>query len=107
MNNSLGPRDRRNRAEGGNFRTVGNFDLYFPTGFLYDPKRLRVSLFSDIGNVFENFSDFDVSELRGSMGLNVSWITAIGAVTFNVATQYNDKTEDRTESFQFDLGTNF
>ena len=110
LNNSLGDentKDSAGRSIGGNFRAVGNFDLYFPTGFLYDPKRLRVSVFSDIGNVFEDFSDFDFSELKGSMGLNVSWITAIGAVTFNVATQYNDKAEDRTESFQFDLGTNF
>ena len=110
LNNSLGDeniRDSEDRPLGGNFRAVGNFDLYFPTGFLYDPKRLRVSVFTDIGNVFKDFSDFDVSELRGSMGLNVSWITAIGAVTFNLATQYNDKPDDRTESFQFDLGTNF
>ncbi len=107
LNNSLGPRDSADRAEGGNFRAVGNFDLYFPTGFLYDPKRLRASVFSDIGNVFEDFSDFDFSEIRGSIGINMSWITAIGAVTFNFATQYNDKPEDRTESFQFDLGTNF
>ena len=107
LNNSLGPRDSADRAEGGNFRTVGNFDLYFPTGFLYDPKRLRASVFNDIGYVFEDFSDFDFSELRGAVGINVSWITAIGAVTFNFATQYNDQSIDRTESFQFDLGTNF
>ena len=107
LNNSLGPRNSFDDPEGGNFRAVGNFDLYFPTGFLYDPKRLRASIFSDIGNVYEDFGEFDSSELRGSLGLNVSWITAIGAVTFNFATQYNDKPDDRTESFQFDLGTNF
>ena len=108
LNNSLGPRgEESGRTIGGNFRAVGNFDLYFPTGFLYDPKRLRASFFTDIGNVFGDFSDFDFSEMRGSVGINVSWITAIGAVTFNIATQYNDKADDRTESFQFDLGTNF
>ena len=107
LNNSLGPRNTFDDPEGGNFRTVGNFDLYFPTAFLYDPKRLRASIFTDIGNVYEDFSDFDISEFRGSVGLNISWITAIGAVTFNLATQYNDKHGDETESFQFDLGTNF
>ena len=106
-NNSLGPRNDSDDPSGGNFRAIGNFDLYFPTGFLYDPKRLRASVFADIGNVYESIDDFDSSELRGSVGLNVSWITAIGAVTFNFATQYNDKPGDNTESFQFDLGTNF
>ena len=106
--NSLGDsRTSAGRPEGGNFRAVGNFDLYFPTDFLYDSKRLRASIFSDIGNVFGDFEDFDFSELRGSLGINVSWITAIGAVTFNFATQYNNKSEDETETFQFDLGTNF
>ena len=105
--NSLGPRSSTDRPDGGNFRTVGNFDLYFPTDFLYDSKRLRASIFSDIGNVFGDFEDFDFSELKGSLGINVSWITAIGAVTFNFATQYNNKSEDETETFQFDLGTNF
>jgi len=107
LNNSLGPENSFGDPEGGNFRVVGNFDLYFPTGFLYDPKRLRASVFTDIGNVYEDISDFDTSELRGALGINVSWITAIGAVTFNFATQYNDKPGDDTESFQFDLGTNF
>ena len=107
LNNSLGPTNNSGDPEGGTFRTVGNLDLYFPTAFLYDPKRLRVSIFTDMGYVYKDFSDFDVSEMRGSLGINVSWITAIGAVTFNFATQYNDKSEDETEAFQFDLGTNF
>ena len=107
LNNSLGPRNNSGDPEGGNFRLIGNFDLYFPTAFLYDPARLRASIFTDIGNVYEDIGDFDSSELKGSLGLNVSWVTAIGAVTFNIATHYNDDEDDTTESFQFDLGTNF
>lgn len=107
LNNSLGPRNSSDDPEGGNFRVIGNFDLFVPTAFLYDPERLRVSVFTDIGNVYEDIGDFDTSTLKGSLGLNVSWLTAIGAVTFNLATHYNDEEGDETESFQFDLGTNF
>ena len=107
QNNSLGPRDSRDDPIGGNFRLVGNFNLYFPTDFLYDRKSLRMGLFTDIGNVFEEYDDFEIDEMRGSYGLQVQWLTAIGGVSFNFASHYNDESDDDTESFQFDLGTRF
>ncbi len=109
QNNSIGPKDPvdPDDAIGGNFRLLGNFDLFFPSGVVYDPARLRLSLFTDVGNVTEKFSDFSLGDLRGSAGLNVSWLTAIGAVTFNFATHYNDERDDDTESFQFDFGASF
>ena len=109
QNNSIGPRDPidPDDAIGGNFRLLGNFDLFFPSGAIYDPSKLRLSLFADVGNVAEEFSDFSLGDMRGSAGLHVSWLTAIGAVTFNLATHYNDERDDDTESFQFDFGTSF
>lgn len=109
QNNSIGPKDPvdPDDAIGGNFRVLGNFDLFFPSGVIYDQARLRLSLFTDVGNVTEKFSDFSLRDMRGSAGLNVSWLTAIGAVTFNFATHYNDKRDDDIESFQFDFGASF
>ena len=109
QNNSIGPKDPfdLDDAIGGNFRLLGNFDLFFPSGAIYDPAKLRMSLFTDVGNVTEKFNDFSLGDMRGAVGLNVSWLTAIGAVTFNFATHYNDERDDDTESFQFDFGTSF
>lgn len=106
-NNSLGPRDSRDDPIGGNFRLVGNLNLYFPTDFLYDRKSLRMSLFTDVGNVFEDYNDVGLTDMRGSYGLQVQWITALGGVSFNFASHYNDEQGDETERFQFDLGTRF
>ena len=106
-NNSLGPKDKTedNDPLGGNFRVLGNMDLIFPTDFLYDRKKLRMSVFTDVGNVFKSAEDFSTSDLRGSYGLQFQWLTAIGAVSFNFASVFGDDENDDTESFQFDLGT--
>ncbi len=108
-NNSVGPKDPSDPddAIGGNFRMLGNFDLFFPSAAIYDPSRLRMSLFTDIGDVTEEINDFSFGDMKGSFGLNVHWLTAIGAVTLNLATHFNDQSDDETESFQFDFGTNF
>lgn len=106
-NSSLGPRDSDGDTIGGDFRVLGNFDLFLPTGFLYDVSRLRAGVFTDIGNVHEDFDEFDIGELRGSYGLQFQWLTAIGGLSFNFAGNFNDKPGDRTETFQFDLGTAF
>ena len=107
LNNSLGPKDRNNDSVGGNFRTLSNFDLFFPTDFLYDSKKFRASVFTDIGNVFAYADDFSAGDLRGSYGLQVQWLTALGGISFSFASHFKDQAGDDTERFQFNLGTSF
>ena len=107
LNNSLGPLDNDGDSVGGNFRVLSNFDLYFPTDFLYANDRFRTSAFIDFGNVFQNTDTFAFDELRGAYGLQVQWLTGIGGVSFNFASHLNDQSQDKTETFQFELGTNF
>ena len=106
-NNSLGPQDTRQRSVGGNFRTYANFDLFVPSDFLYDSDKLRMGPFMDIGNVYNDIDDFDLGTLRGSYGLQVQWLTAFGGISLIFAEQFNDEENDRTEKFQFELGTSF
>ena len=51
--------------------------------------------------------EFDFSELRYSIGVGVTWITALGPLSFALASVFNDSPEDRTETFQFEIGTQF
>ena len=106
-NNSLGPRDDNDDPLGGDLRVYFNTDLYFPSDFLYDQQKLRMSAFLDYGNVFTEANDFDVGEMRGAYGLQVRWLTAVGGVSFNFSLPFKDEPDDDTESFQFDLGTSF
>lgn len=104
---SLGPRDEYNNPLGGNFRTIGQFELLFPT-LLGESRNTRLSLFLDAGNVFANYEDFDAGTLRTSTGVGFQWLTPIlGLLEFAVAYPLNDEPGDDTEVFSFTFGATF
>jgi outer membrane protein insertion porin family len=108
QSNSLGPRDSFNDSFGGNFLTTARAQIEFPPPFLEDSKnRARLALFVDAGNVFKEYDDFEYSDIRGSYGLGVSWITGLGGISAALASPFNDQADDDTELFQFNLGTSF
>ncbi len=105
--NTLGPQDSEGDSFGGNFVSTASAEIYFHIPALYDPRRLRFGIFSDWGNVFEDYDDFEYSELRGSVGLEINLITGLGGVTLSFASPFNDDDDDDTEPFQFEFGTSF
>ncbi len=106
-NGTLGPRDSNDEAAGGDFRTLGTVEVIFPPPFVEEPGATRFSVFTDVGNVFSDYRDFDKDELRGSYGLAFVWLSPVGPLTFSIAKLYNDKTGDEEESFQFTIGSIF
>ena len=105
--NSLGPLDSNGDPYGGTFRTLGSMELLFPPPFSPDSRSMRLSLFTDIGQVYADYDTFDSDELRGSYGLGFTWLSPVGPLTFSFAKAFNDKPEDELESFQFNLGAGF
>jgi outer membrane protein insertion porin family len=107
--NSLGPRDDsgNTRPLGGAFKTVANVELILPLPFAEENRSLRLSTFFDIGNVFADAGDFDSGELRRSVGVSVLWYTPLAPMTFSLGWPMNDREGDRTETFQFTLGSFF
>jgi len=121
---SLGPRSeglsyvRNNTRDpspdpiGGNFLTEASMELIFPTPFAAESRSVRTFLFVDAGNVFETerddvFADFELQDMRTSAGIGLTWLTAIGPLSFNLAKALNDQSGDDTEVFQFSLGQTF
>lgn len=104
---SLGPEDSVGNAAGGDFRTLGTLELIFPPPFVEEPGATRFSLFTDFGNVYRKFDDFDANEFRGSYGVAFVWLSPVGPLTFSLANTYNDKPGDSRDSFQFTIGTIF
>lgn len=104
---SLGPRDSRDNATGGDFRTLGTLELIFPPPFVEEPGATRFSLFTDFGNVFRDKDAFDVDEFRGSYGIAFVWLSPVGPLTFSLSNPYNDTEEDSTRRFQFTIGSIF
>ena len=104
----IGPVDGNDHI-GGNYAAAVNFDVNLPN-LLPDSSNTDVSFFVDFGNVWEvDYDDSldDSNKLRSSTGVNASWISPIGPMTFTLATNLSKASTDTTESFNFNLGTSF
>jgi outer membrane protein insertion porin family len=99
--------DGSNRAIGGDFLAVTSVALNFRPWFIEDSSNMRLSWFFDAGNVFPDYNNFKVDELRMSTGLGFSWITPIGPLTFSYAVPLNASPTDNTQPFQFTIGVPF
>jgi outer membrane protein insertion porin family len=96
---------------GGNLRTSMQSELLLPNFFADDPtappSNGRFGIFLDVGMVFAEVSDFNVSELRAATGLAASFLTPVGAMRFSFAYPLRSEDTDETERFQFTIGTLF
>lgn len=113
---SLGPRSTPHPDDigdpdpfGGNILTEGSAELIFPIPFVEDTRSMRASLYFDAGNVFDTSRGYDPAfdEVRMSVGVSFSWVTAIGPLAFSLAKPLNAKEGDDTQTFQFSLGQPF
>ncbi|MFA5242775.1 MAG: outer membrane protein assembly factor BamA [Sulfuricella sp.] len=110
---SLGPRDTNDLALGGNSRVVVNAEILFPFPGLSSDKSVRLGTFVDGGMAFGpgdangRYSRIDLGEIRYAAGVSLSWSSPIGPLKFSLAQPLNEKEGDKTEMFQFQMGTVF
>lgn len=108
--------DQDPQAFGGNILITGGAELLFPLPFVKDQRQLRTVLFYDIGNVFD--TDCPISTTQGcdgvkfqdmamSAGVGLTWITALGPLSFSLATPIKKPDNAETQIFQFSLGQTF
>jgi outer membrane protein insertion porin family len=90
-------------------------DLYLPHFFADDDRvgapQYRISVFFDVGYVWEDLDSVDYNDLRYSVGISASWMTPLGLLRFSIAEPLNVRDEDRDgrtlDRFQFEIGTGF
>ena len=128
---SLGPQalqtDGKTDSIGGNVIADGGVSLLFPLPFVKDKRSAQASLFMDMGNVWstncsnqtvptgtnkgkkyaENCQRPTLSSLRYSVGVGVTWVTPLGALTFSLAQPIKKGSTDTGQVFQFSLGSTF
>jgi len=93
---------------GGAFKVLGTAELILPTPFVKESNdSVRLALFTDIGNVYKTFNDFDAGELRASAGISFQWQAPVGPIMINLARPIRKKPGDRTETIQFTFGPQF
>jgi len=94
---------------GGNYATVMNFTSSLPM-ILTTVENIDVKYFLDVANLWGvdySSSIDDSNKIRSSTGIGVDWFTPIGPMTFSIAQDLSKADTDKTESFQFNLGTTF
>jgi len=104
----VGPKDGVDYV-GGNYALSSNFELSLPN-LLPEVTRTDVGLFLDFGNIWGvDYNDVidDSNKVRSSAGVNTSWSSPIGPMTFVFSQNISKASTDVTESFNFRLGTTF
>ncbi len=125
--NSLGPRSTPNATDpdqdpqpfGGNVLVQGGVELLFPMPFVKDQRSLRTVLFWDVGNAFDtNCSaaqeargevgcDLSLSDMASSVGVGLTWLTALGPLSFSLGMPVKEPENSDPQVFQFSLGQTF
>ena len=104
----VGPVDNGDYV-GGNYSTSLNFSTTLPM-FLSGVETADVAYFIDAANVWgvDYSSQIDeTNKYRTSTGLSINWFTPIGPLSFSIAHPISKASTDKTQEFQFNLGTTF
>ncbi|MFL2548948.1 MAG: outer membrane protein assembly factor BamA [Gammaproteobacteria bacterium] len=101
--NSLSPYDSANKPLGGDFMVAGTAEIIFKPPV--DVKNLKTAFFADFGRAYKDYDSFEFGDLKGSVGLSVSWLSPFGGISVSISTPLNSEAGDKTEGFQFNLGT--
>jgi outer membrane protein insertion porin family len=123
----LGPKDNYGNPYGGNLLTSASAEVILPMPEKWQSSA-RVSLFYDIGNVFQTNDKlrfygrdqltpvtyrFKTANLRRSAGVAVEWMAPMGLFRFSYAVPFNRQRgnnvvfPDEAEQFQFTVGQAF
>ena len=107
-NGKIGPKDGTDYV-GGNYAAAINLEAALPN-LLPETTKTEVGVFLDAGNNwgldYDSTID-DTNKIRSSAGINASWISPLGPMSFIFSQNITKAATDRTESFNFKLGTTF
>src|SRR5690606_3996508 len=108
---------------GGNVLIQGGVEYLFPLPFVKDQRSLRTVLFWDVGSVFltdcpartastqymntRGCGSIDAGQLASSVGVGVTWVTALGPLSFSLAAPIKKPEDSDPQIFQFSLGQTF
>ena len=104
----VGPKDGKDYV-GGNYATAINLDTTLPMVFS-QIESLDMRYFIDAANIWgvDYSTSVDQSNtLRASTGIVIDWFTPIGPLNVSFAQDLSKADDDKTEFFQFNLGTTF
>jgi outer membrane protein insertion porin family len=102
---SLGPRDIYGNITGGRLKMVGNVELFYP--IIKGDKSVRASVFTDAGEIWYNGKQPQYESFRYSAGVGLAWNSPLGPLKFSYGVPLHEKSGDRIQRFQFQVGSVF
>ncbi|KAF1043403.1 outer membrane protein assembly factor BamA [Xylophilus sp.] len=104
---TLGPRDVTGSSIGGAKKLTLNAEAIAPFPGAGNDRTLRIFGFWDIGNVYGENEKVELSQLRSSVGLGLSWISPVGPLRIAIANPVRKFPGDRIQKLHFQIGTSF
>ena len=104
----VGPKDGKDYV-GGNYAAATNLEVNLPN-LLPESTKTDISLFLDFGNLWSVDYDKtidDSNKIRSTVGVNTSWRSPVGPMSFIFSQNLSKASTDVTETFNFRLGTTF
>jgi len=106
--NSLGSKYPDNTPKGGELTFLTSGALIVPGKIAgIENENIRLSAFIDAGSISDKLSEFQLSDIRASTGLALSWLTPVGPIGLHLSKPLLKKSGDSLETFSFQLGTSF
>jgi len=106
---NIGPKDNNGNPVGGSKSLILNVETQYPF-----TKSLRGFLFYDRGNVYgsgpdvsSTSKDFDLGEMRNSVGAGIRFISPFGPLGFSYGIKLDRKTGESSGEFHFSAGSAF
>lgn len=104
---TLGARDITGSFIGGPKKLGFNTEVLAPFPGAGNDRTLRVFGFLDVGNVYGESDKVDLSQMRASVGVGLSWISPVGPLRIAYANPVRKFAGDRIQKIQFQIGTSF
>lgn len=100
-------KDQYGDSMGGASRLLGSAEFQFAFPGAGQDRTLRWFTFLDAGQVYAEGTNMQLSELRFSTGIGLSWLSPIGPLKISFGKPLNAKPTDTKQAFQFQIGTGF
>ena len=94
-------------ATGGAKKVVFNAELLSPLPGGGNDRTLRGFAFVDAGGIYAPNEAIQLSEMRASFGVGISWISPVGPLRLAFARPLSKFDADKMQSIQFQIGTTF
>lgn len=94
-------------ATGGTKKVNFNLELLSPLPGGGKDRTLRVYTFLDAGGIYGADESIQLSDMRSSVGIGISWISPVGPLRLAFAKPLKQFDNDRIQSMQFQIGSSF